>query len=217
MKQGHELGNGGQRTPLLESTTPNQRVFAHRACIDLVRHLLAPDRTDRHVVDRNVPLGNLSRACLWCVCSGRNRWRQPRMLPLPRCHRWCRRQLARDGGRPSGRNGRWTPAWRSRWTPTARGRRFVLKRGHRLGPSGHIVEPVGRTGWNRNVCVDQPAVDQDLVIAPSTGKAHHAAPDLVIRDLVLGLTAIALESHRVHRLWAKTLTCAVSSFSSTEL
>jgi uncharacterized protein (DUF362 family) len=85
-----------------------------------------------------------------------------------------------------------------------------------LGPARDLIEAVRSARWHRDIRIAFPAVDQDLVIALAARKTHDASPNFFVGDLVLGVAAIALESHRLHHLWAGTLTCTVSSLSSTE-
>jgi hypothetical protein len=77
------------------------------------------------------------------------------------------------------------------------------------------MKAIRRARGNGDIRIAFAAVDQDLVIALAARKTHNATPNFLVGDLVLGVAAIALESHRLHCLWASTLTCAVSSLAST--
>ena len=109
VQQGHELWNGGERTPLLKTFTPNQRVLAHGAGIDLVRHFLETNRAYGDVVDRNMPLGHFADARERRT-DRRNRRRQAGMLPHQRtaCSGRCRRQPSRCRRRSTRRHRRRT-------------------------------------------------------------------------------------------------------------
>ncbi len=214
-QQGHELGNGRKRTPLVKTLAPNQRVLAHRTRIDLVRHLFEANRTDRNVVDRDVPLGNVPGANRR---SDGNRERQAGMVACERraCRSRSLRQPARCRGRPTRWHRRRTSTNRRRRSAGARGRCLMPERRRGLGLARDLVETVRSPGGNGDVGIASTSVDQDLVIALTARKADDTAPDFLVRDLVLGVAAIALESHRLHRLWASKLTCAISSLASTE-
>lgn len=79
-------------------------------------------------------------------------------------------------------------------------RRFVSgKRSDRLRPPGDLIEVIGRAGRYGHVGVLLTPVDQNLVLALPTGKPNDPTSHFIVRNLVLGVTAIALESHRSHR------------------
>ena len=204
VKQSHQLWDGRERPPFIKTLSPNQRVLAHRASVDLVSHLFESNRPDRNVVDRHVPSRHLARDGHRRP-SGRDwkRGRQARMLTHERaaCGCWNRREPARHGGRTTRRNRRRTSTTRHRRTARPRGRRLMRKRpgGLRLGTL-NLLDPVRRTRRNGHLGIAFVPVDQDLVIALATWKTNYATPNLLVGDLVLGVAAIALESHRSHRL-----------------
>jgi hypothetical protein len=149
--------------------------------------------------------------------AGGNRRRQTRMLTYERtaCSGRSGRQPARHRGRTTRWHRRGTSTARRRWPARARSRCLVPKRGHGLGLARDLFEAIRRARGNGNLRIAIPAVDEDLVIALTTRKTDDATPNLLVGDLVPGVAAIALESHRFHHLWASALTCAVSTLSST--
>ena len=215
VQQGHELWNRRERTPLVKTFAPNQRVLAHGTGIDLVRHLFEANGADGNVVDRDVPLGNLGGASRQ---ADGNRERQAGVVSRERsaCGRGSRRQPARCRGRATRRHRRITSANRRRRSAGTCGRRLMPERRDGLGLARDLIETVRSPGRNGHVGIAFAPVDEDLVVTLAARKAHDATPDFLVRDLVFGVTAIALESHRLHRLWASKLTCVISSLASTE-
>ena len=74
------------------------------------------------------------------------------------------------------------------------------ERTHRFRAPSDVLEVVGFTGGYRDVRIMLTTVDENFVFALPARKPDHAASDLLVGDFVLGVAAIALESHRSHRL-----------------
>jgi hypothetical protein len=92
----------------------------------------------------------------------------------------------------------------------------MSERGRGLRETRDVIEAICRARGHGDIRVDFPPVDEDLVLALAARKAHDATADFLVRDPVFGVAAIALEFHRLHRMWASALICAVSSLASTE-
>ena len=210
MKERHQLGTRCERTPLLKTVPPHERVLADGAGIDFVSHLFETNRSDRYIVDRYVPLRSLTgrRRRIGHRDVGHRRC-ECVLLPHERaCRCGCGRRAGRNGryatrrgGCAAWRHGRRAPSRRRRRTSSARRSGFVRgKRTDRLGASRHVLEAVRLACGNGDVGVLPTAVHENLAVALPARKPHHASTHLFIGNLVLGVAAIALESHRFHHL-----------------
>ena len=97
LAQNGQLRDVADRQPIIETLPPRQRVGPYRAHRDLARNFLATHRSDRDVIDRNVPLiepprvrgqrGATRNLALKVRAQGAGWWRWHFGHGRPRCHR----------------------------------------------------------------------------------------------------------------------------------